>query len=79
MAHAGEPEAGAEAIGVTTPTTIPGFDTASPTVQAILERLEGVRSIGPGRWVATCPCCDEDGGLEIAEPGLRPAAPKEAQ
>lgn len=31
-----------------------------------IEQLDGVRWIGPGRWVATCPCCGEVGGAEFA-------------
>ncbi len=49
------------------PQLIEGYSTASPIMQAILERLDGVRWIGPGRWLATCPCCGEQEGAEFAD------------
>lgn len=49
------------------PKSIQGYATASPIMKAILERLEGVTWIGPGRWQATCPCCGIDGGAEFAD------------
>jgi len=46
---------------------IQGYATASPIMQRILERLDGVQWIGPGRWLATCPCCGVAGGAEFAD------------
>jgi hypothetical protein len=49
---------------------IPGYATASPIMQTILGRLlelGEVRSLGAGRWLATCPCCSEPLGMEVAD------------
>ncbi len=49
------------------PQSIQGYATASPVMQVILERLDGVRWIGPGRWLATCLCCGEPEGAEFTD------------
>ena len=50
--------------------TIAGYDTASPVMRVFLRELSmlgPVRQIGPGRWLATCPCCGENEGAEYAD------------
>ena len=49
------------------PQSIQGCATASPVMKSILERLDSLQWIGPGRWQATCPCCGVDGGAEFAD------------
>lgn len=52
------------------PEMIPGFETASALMRrhlADLIQLGPVRSIGPGRWLATCPCCGEIEGAEVVD------------
>jgi len=49
------------------PKSVRGYATASPIMQTILDRLDEVRWIGPGRWLATCPCCGVAGGAEFAD------------
>ena len=49
------------------PRRIPGYETASPTMRLVLDHLAGLRWIGPGRWIARCPCCDVDGAAEVAD------------
>ena len=51
-------------------SAIPGLAFASPTMRKILEKLAElgeVKWIGPGHWLATCPCCLEPLGAEFID------------
>ena len=47
-----DPRGGLSALSID-PRSIQGYATASPIMKAILERLNGVRWIGAGRWQTT--------------------------